>query len=132
MKEVILLGTSHSIQRGKRSPEEFGLLLSSVYKNSGFSAIAEEIDDSSTYIAEYFCTESKVEYRNVEPSPEDLRNRDIPTANDIVYGIMNEYDEQYPEIGLWPSVPSQDSLPDEVWLEYYKRSESSYRAREAV
>ena len=132
MKEVILLGTSHCIQCGERSPEEFGLLLSSVYKNNGFSAIAEEIDHFSTYIAEDFCTEIKIGYRNVEPSPEECRGMGIPTPSDIVRGIIDEYNEQYPEIGLWPSVSSQDTLPDAVWLEYSKRFESSCRAREAV
>jgi hypothetical protein len=132
MKEVILLGTSHCIQRGERSPDEFGFLLSSTYEDSSFSALAEEINNSSVYIAESFCTERKIEYQNVDPAPQECRNEGIPTPDDIIYRIRNVYEEEYPEIREWPSNPSQENLPDEVWLDYSESLELSNRAREAI
>jgi hypothetical protein len=131
MKEVILLGTSHSIQRGEKSPDQFQELIKHVYAESRFVCIAEEIENGNIYIAERFCNLNNLIYLCIEPDPQERIDLDIPSANQIAFQVIDEFDEKYPEIGMWPENPSEESLPSEVWKKYSKLTESSYRAREA-
>lgn len=132
MKNVILLGTFHSIQRGKNSPEQFRALIEDEYLRSRFAGIAEEIENDSIYIAEEFCRQNRLKYLCMEPNQQERREMGIPSANEIVFEIIDEFNEQYPGICMWPSNPGPESLPSEVWRKYAERTESSYRAREAV
>lgn len=132
MKKVVLLGTSHSIQRGKSSPEQFRKLIEGEFSKSKFQGIAEEIDKGSKYIAEEFCSQNQLEYLCMEPDQSERRNKGISSANEIVFEIMDEFDEKHPGIRMWPSDPSPATLPGEVWKIFSERTESSYRAREAV
>lgn len=132
MKKVVLLGTSHSIQRGKNSPEQFVKLIEDEFSKSRFQGITEEIEKGSNYIAEEFCSQNQLKYLCMEPDEGERRDKGIPSANEIVREIMDEFDEKYPDISMWPSDPSAATLPGEVWKIYSERTESSYRAREAV
>ena len=58
--KAILLGTTHSIQRGKNCPEQFRNLLEIEYRSRKIQAIAEEIDKDSVYVAETFCIENQL------------------------------------------------------------------------
>lgn len=131
MKKVILLGTSHSIQRGDNSPESFRNLIEAEFGKSKFLGIAEEIDNGNTYIAERFCNEKGLKYLRLEPDQQERIALGIPSANNIVFEVIEEFDEKHPTIRIWPSDPSPETLPSEVWEAYNQRIETSYRTREA-
>lgn len=130
MNKVLLLGTSHPIQRGESSPEQFEKLIKGVYTETNFVGIVEEIDNGSDYIAKKFCNKNQLKYLCIEPDQQERTSLGIPSANEIVFKIIDEFDTKYPEICMWPSNPSQETLPNEVWERYYHLIESSYRARE--
>jgi hypothetical protein len=131
VRKVILLGTSHTIQRGENSPEQFKQLIANEFLKHRFAGIAEEIDDRSVYLAEEFCKQNGLKYRCIEPNAQERRDLSIPSANDIVLEIQEDFGEQYPGISYWPADPSAENIPSEVWKAYSERTEASYRAREA-
>lgn len=131
MKKVILLGTCHSIQRGENSPELFQSLIEAEFEKSRFLGIAEEIDNGNTYFAEKFCNKKGLKYLRMEPDQQERITLGIQSAHNIVFEVIEEFDEKHPEIRMWPSDPSPETLPSEVLEAYNQRIETSYRAREA-
>lgn len=132
MKRVVLLGTSHDIQRGRRVPDAFSALLQRTFEETKFASIAEEIDAESKYVAERFCNDNGLAYVCIEPTREDRIRLGIPSASQIVLQIMDEFSDEYPEISVWPSDPNEANLPAEVWGRYRELDAAQYRARESV
>lgn len=132
VRNVILLGTSHPLQRGENSPEQFRQLIAEAFSHHGFAGIAEEIDNHSVYLAEEFCKQNGLKYRCIEPTAQERKELGIPTANEIIFNMLMDFGDEYPEINLWPRNPSAETLPDEVWKSFHEQTENSYRDREAV
>ena len=93
-------------------------------------AIAEEINNDLRTVASTLASVLQLEYLYADPDRKERIERDIPV--DIVFGIQQEYIDQYPEISIWPSEPCEDNLPTEVWEEYSKRANAANRLREKV
>jgi hypothetical protein len=130
MRTVVLLGTEHSVQRGKIAPESFELLLIEQCKTNQVNAIAEEIIEGESTIALNIAKDFNYKYLYADPGSEERKKKGIPV--DIEMDVINKYREKYPEIAIWPSVPNEETLPREVWEEYHGRVEASYRAREYI
>ena len=128
MKVVILLGTEHSIQLGKKYLEDFRVILTEECKKYAIKAISEEINQKS--IASDLAIEHKLEYLIADPDKNERIRRNIPV--DIELNLILEYKNQYPNIAIWPNQPSQDNLPSEVWEEYMRRNFNENRLREKV
>ena len=55
MKKVILVGTSHTIQRGNSKAQEFESYIKELCSSYNVNAIAEEIDNKDNYICFDIC-----------------------------------------------------------------------------
>ena len=119
MKKAILLGTSHPIQRGKLKKDSFYSHLHELCKTYNIKAIAEEIDDECTYIAEDVSTRLNIKYQIIEPNEEERIELGIEDRAIIDY----EFEFKY-KVDI-------DKLPPKVHEEHDKRTQDVYRKRES-
>jgi hypothetical protein len=126
---VALLGTSHSIQRGEQL---FLTLLENTFIGIRYQSIAEEIDRNAIYLAETFCIQNKLTYTCIEPSPEERVELGIASLSNITFQIMNEFEDEHPELSIWPSDANESTLPSDVWNRYSELSDIQHRAREQI
>lgn len=126
MKRVLLIGTSHTVQRGERSPEKFEQLISDLYSKYGFMGIAEEIDKGEEYLSESFCNQNNLKYLCLEPDEVERRKLGIQPRHLMVKDVIDEFEEEYPQIRSW----ELEKLPKQVRKKFQTLLDESYRARE--
>lgn len=130
MNTVVLLGTAHSIQRGDNAPTLFRSVLRGECEKYDVKAIAEEIDNDRHTVAAALATSLHVGYLCADPDLNERAERGI--QSDCRLDVVREYGKRYPEIRMWPKLPSENTLPDEVWREYDRRTNESHGMREQV
>lgn len=113
LKKVVLVGTTHSIQRGGH-PDFWFYVKSLVVKYSPL-AIAEELDQGAPSVANEIAISFRLAHSIIEPSCEERKQLGISSLNSIENDIFMEYDDH-------------NSI--EAEKEFAMRKENSYRARE--
>lgn len=126
MKRAILIGTSHNIQRGELHTNEFKIFLKEICDKHNISAIAEEIDNRCISVAANIASERDMNYKIIEPTPEEAQQIGIEQVHLIEYEFMNRYD-----ISNWPNEPSITTLGQEIYELFDKRVQTTYRQRES-
>lgn len=130
MNTVVLLGTAHPIQRGENAPTLFRAVLMGECEKYNVKAIAEEIDNDKPTVASILAKTLHVGHLIADPDLHERAKRGI--QSDWRVDIIREYQNRYPEIGMWPESPSKENLPEEVWREYDRRTNESHGTREQV
>jgi thymidylate synthase len=125
MKNVVLLGTNHSIQRGKIQKNSFKSYIKHLCTEHNIKAIAEEIDNKDTYIAQTISKELKIKYKIIEPTLDEKQVLEIKEEDNIIYELINMYN-----IKNWDEQYKNNDLPPKALEEYGKRLEKTYRQRE--
>jgi len=113
LKEIILLGTRHSIQRGEKREQDFRIFMNHLISTHRPSTIAEEIEDK--YIVADIASLKGLNYLIIEPTREEREKLGILDTSIIEHNIFMEFDDH-------------DS--DEAKAELQMRKEEVYRARE--
>lgn len=116
MNKVILIGTTHPIQRGALRNPEFKLYIESLLQDYSAYAIAEEIDDAQDSMAKLIADEKKIPYKIIEPTRAERNQLGIPSLNAIENEIFMEF---------------YDKDSEEAISECTRRKEESYRNRES-
>lgn len=124
MKKVILLGTSHDIQRGNEQNDSFSSYIEHLCKTNDIKAIAEEIDDGS--IAEVLSKKFNILYEIIEPTLDEREKLGIEDRTNIDYEFRHKYKvKNYSdELGL-------HNLSAEGNEAYVERIQNVYRQRES-
>ena len=130
MEKVVLIGTEHSIQRGERAPAEFKAMLLEECKKHGIEAIAEEIEKNIESVAFKLTKEIEIDHLYADPDKDERVKRGI--KSDCRCDLLFKYRDQYPQLSAWPKESNENTLPPEVWQEYSRRTNESYRKREKV
>ena len=97
MKQALLLGTEHPIQKGNKEKDSFKSYLKELCIAHKVKAIAEEIDDQGKYIAENLSSDLNIKYKIIEPTPSERLSLGIKNINDVMLEVMERY-----EISKWP------------------------------
>lgn len=113
MRSVVIVGTRHSIQRDL-SQSDFSSYINGLISKYDIKAIAEEIDKVES-IPYRSSQDHNLEYVNIEPTPDELKNLKIPTVNQVRLYIFTLFD---------------DEASEEAQNELQNRIEETYRARE--
>ncbi len=122
MKQAILIGTSHNIQRGELHTNEFKIYLEELCGKHNISAIAEEIDNRCVSIASKIASERDMHYKIIEPTPEEAKQLGIEQVHLIEYEFMNRYD-----IPNWSNEPSITTLGQKIYELFDNRVQTTYR-----
>lgn len=135
MKKAILVGTSHTIQRGNSKAQEFESYIRKVCSSYSIKAITEEIDNKNTYICYDICKDLKIEYTIIEPTEKEKQDLGILTLNEIVNLMHNKYLQSdtpvdKPRLEQWPENPSKENLPEDIYNEYENMFQNTCRQRE--
>lgn len=126
MKEAVLLGTCHTIQRGNDQKDCFKAYIEYLCETHKIEAIAEEIDDKNISIANKIANEFNITHRIIEPTEEENKSLKIELEHEIFFQLMNLHG-----IDSFPEKPYYKNMPPEVYKEYNTRLENTYREREA-
>lgn len=126
MKKAVLLGTSHTIQRGDDQKDSFQSHIEHLCKTHKVEAIAEEIDDKTISIANTTANEFDITHKIIEPNEEETKSLNIELEHEIFYQLMTKY-----EIDPYPKRPYDKNMAPDVYEEYKTRLEKTYREREA-
>ncbi len=129
-KTVVLLGTSHPIQRGENAPNKFKSVLIEECKKHKINAIAEEMNKGINTVASNLATELQIGHLYADP--DNLERVDKGIESDCRVGLVIKYGDKYPQINIWPYEPTIDNLPAEVWEEYNRITTQSDRIRESI
>ena len=119
MGKAILLGTSHTIQRGNEQKDSFHSYIEELCKINDVKAIAEEIDDECTSIAAEISTKLNIMYKIIEPTEDEREELGIEDRAIIDCEFVFKY-----KVNI-------DSLSPEAHEEYNKRIQNVYRERES-
>jgi hypothetical protein len=135
MKKVILVGTSHTIQRGNSKAQEFESYIKELCSSYNVNAIAEEIDNKDNYICFDICKDLNIKYKIIEPTEEEKQKLGILTLDEIDKYMHHKYLESEdpvtkPILEIWPKNPSKENLPEDIYNEYESASQNTYRQRE--
>lgn len=137
MKKVVLLATSHDIQRGVRLKDEYIDKLDELKENYKIKLIAEEAKDDDTYVlTKAFCDEKTLSYINIEPNDnEEKEELGINTLNQINSYFeqkytVEEFPGEEPLLDKWPDEPSLKNLPKDIFYEYDEMFQEACRKRE--
>lgn len=130
VRKVVLLGTSHPIQRGENLPDVFRSMLIHECEKHQIIGIAEEADENQRTIGYKLAAERNYKHLYADPDIKERRKRGIPLPEDIRYYLQNIFVEKYPEIQSWPR--DDIGLPEEVQKELDEMTQQSYRMREKV
>ena len=125
MKKVLLLGTEHPIQRGKKKKDIFKFYLKELCITHEVKAIAEEIDDNDRYIAENLSSDLNIKYKIIEPTRGERSDLGIEDRNDVICELMERN-----KITKWPDKSSADKQSLEIHKECDVRMQIAYRQRE--
>ena len=126
MKKAVLLGTSHTIQRGNNQKGSFESYIGQLCDIHNINAIAEEIDDQCRSIAAGVSDRLNIMYKIIEPTLVESEKLGIEKEHHIRSGLMN-----INEIVNWPDEVSANNLPSDVYEEYTDRIQATYRKRES-
>jgi hypothetical protein len=126
MKKAVLLGTGHNIQRGDDRKDCFQAHIRHLCMGYKVKAIAEEIDDRTTSIAQQIACELDIAYKIIEPNEKETESLGIELWHKIFFQIMNKY-----EIEPYSKEPYDQNMPPLAYKEYSTRMEKTYRDREA-
>lgn len=136
MNKVVLIGISHSIQRGDLHAEKYKSYIKDLCNTYHIKAIAEEIDNNDTYIASDISSKLSIEHKIIEPTEEEKKDLDILTLNEIDIIMHNKYllpetptDE--PRLQSWPNSPTEDNLPSDIFEEFDRMRQYTFRQRES-
>lgn len=125
MNRAILLGTSHTIQRGDDQKDSFNFYLKKLCRIHEVKAIAEEIDNKHKSVAADMANVLKITHKIIEPTPDELEELGIEEVHFMEYQLMSLH-----EIDDWPAEPST-GLPADVYKEWTDRIQYTYRLRES-
>ena len=133
MKKAIVVGTSHTIQRGNSKAQEFESYIRKLCSFYNVNAIAEEIDNN--YICFAICKGLNIEYKIIEPTEEEKQDLGILTLNKIVNVMYNKYLQpdnpvDKPRLQQWPKYPNKENLPQDIYEEYENMFQDTCRQRE--
>ncbi|HHC6615580.1 TPA: hypothetical protein ACN311_004899 [Vibrio parahaemolyticus] len=112
MSDVVIVGTSHTIQRDM-SHSGFKSYIEDLISQFGIKVIAEEIDVDS--IPSQLAEKHNLQYINIEPNPAERAALGIPSLNLIEHSIFREFD---------------DFDSEEAQAECERRKQEAYRSRE--
>lgn len=125
MKAAVILGTTHSIQEGKKFSAEFKDHLIKLVKIYNISAIAEEIDDSNVYIAATVCAELGISHKVIDPNPEDYKNLGIKPIQVIEYEVMECHN-------LTVSPLNRDKVSPEILQDFDSRMREEHSSKREI
>ena len=115
MKKVILIGTSHTIQRGKSLNPDFRNYVECLVRAYAPQAIAEELEQTAASVASQIATLVGLPYFIIEPTVEERKQLGIPSINEIDNHIFMGFED----------ITSLEARDESI-----KYKESAYRARE--
>ncbi|MBY6185924.1 hypothetical protein KUV89_04690 [Marinobacter hydrocarbonoclasticus] len=113
MNKVVLIGTSHSIQRDKGNAQ-FSTFIRDSIGRYGIKSIGEEIDTLDSLASE-ISLEMGLDYQVIEPNEQERIELGIASINQVKHEVFMEYD---------------DSESPDALAECEKRMQSGFRARE--
>lgn len=122
MKQVVLLGTNHTLQRGN---SEFTSYIQRLITLHEVKSIAEEIDAPKPSSASELAVELKINHIVIEPTPEERSNLGIPNLAMVSLALMEEY-----ELPFWPPDATAEELPDGMYDEFEEVKTHAHRLRE--
>ena len=122
MKNIVILGTSHPIQKDDIHGDCLRVLIKSLIKTHGIKAIAEEIDDTCQSIAQGICQELGLGYINIEPTSQEKKVLGIDEPGRIGMEIVMR--------DVPPGIVS-NFFTTEQKVELHSRTQETYLVREA-
>ena len=120
MNSVVLLGTRHSVQRD-HGRTEFTRYLENLVKRYDVKTVAEEIDKES--VAAALASRLRIDYKIIEPTPEERKKLGILSENEIECSVFFEYDDIDSQEAQSESASRKQSASDsreKEWLERVK------------
>ena len=124
MNEVVLIGTSHSIQEGKINKEEFENYLTRLCKDYNIKSIAEETRHDCETIGKNISIQLSIPHIIIEPKISEYDSLGIEHVHKIVYELCTR-----PGIELFPDIKD---FSTELKDEYYERLQKHMRNREKI
>lgn len=124
MNEVILIGTSHSIQEGKINKEEFENYLERLCEEYNIKSIAEETRDDYQTIGKTIATQLSIPHIIIEPKKEEYDSLGIEHLHKILYELCNRAEKD-----LNCNV---EDLPNNLKEEHHERFQKHMRDREKI
>jgi len=122
MRKVIVLGTSHPIQKGERGDEikqKFKSFLKNIYKTYSIKMIAEEINEDANFIiAKELCKELGIKYKIIEPHPDKYEELDIKGIDIVRHEIHNKYYEYFDKYNILPNFLDNENIPKDIIDDY--------------
>jgi hypothetical protein len=124
-KEVILVGTSHDIQKDLVN-DVFKEYIRELIVENDIKLIAEEIEVKVNTIGIKLSKELSIKHLIIEPTPEEKIDLDIEEVHKIKYDLMSKY-----ELKAF-NIDALKSDVFDVFMEYKERVENTYRQREKI
>lgn len=124
MNEVILIGTSHSIQEGKINKEEFKNYLTRLCEEHNIESIAEETLHDCETVGKTIATQLGIPHIIIEPKKEEYDSLGIEHIHKILYELCNRAEKE-------PDCSFED-LPNGLQEEYHERFQKHMRDREKI
>jgi hypothetical protein len=125
MNEVILIGTSHSIQEGKINKEEFENYLIRLCEEYSIKSIAEETRHDCETIGKAIATQLSIAHIIIEPRLEEYESLGIENLNIIQKELFSRSD-------MHPVPNNIKDLPLSLKVEYHERLQKHMRDREKI
>ncbi|HCM1082217.1 TPA: hypothetical protein N2859_004680 [Vibrio parahaemolyticus] len=122
MKQVILLGTNHTLQRGNT---QFATYIRDLVSQYQIKCIAEEIDAPEPSSASELAKDHNINHIVIEPTPDERASLGIPNLNIVSRTLMDKYD-----LSFWPSDATAEELPDGMYDEFEAITQQTHRLRE--
>ena len=122
MREAILLGTSHDIQRNEVHGDELRLLVNNLVEKYGVKAIAEEIRPEYDSIAKNIASVKGIEHIIIEPTLDEKKQFGIDDPGRIDMELVMRAQEPGEEF---------TGLNEVQKSELEQRTQKTYRQREA-
>jgi hypothetical protein len=112
MRTIVLVGTTHGIQRGANAPELFRATLLELCISYQVRGIAEEIERNARTVAAELAFALKLDHLYADPDANERAEHGI--VSDCRKDLIQEYAGRYPNIRWWPKEENEETLPAEV------------------
>jgi hypothetical protein len=130
MRTIVLVGTTHGIQRGANAPELFRATLLELCISYQVRGIAEEIERNARTVAAELAFALKLDHLYADPDANERAEHGI--VSDCRKDLIQEYAGRYPNIRWWPKEENEETLPAEVYAQYVERTAKADRMRERL
>lgn len=115
MKKVVVVGTNHDIQQGKKYKNEFFHYIKELCECEEIKVIAEEInDDAECVVARDVCNDLSIRHIIIDPNPKDYESLGIVQYHVVECSVMSEY-------CLKNTTSDENSTPVEELNEFRRR-----------